>query len=163
MKHREPRQAVYLAARVRTERGWIDASIHNVSSHGMLLQSAHPPRPGSYVELRRAANTIIARIVWANGCFFGVRTQELIELGQLCGERCAAALDRLGGWNGRERRSPERLSHDAQFAANRDAARLTEFAVISTGIVGGLLWAATTLWPLISHGSIVVRTAMGGS
>lgn len=70
---------------MRLELGWAVVWVHNLSKHGMMLWSSAPPRPGSYVEVRRAKTTIIARAVWVRDKFFGLRTEDALDISSLLG------------------------------------------------------------------------------
>lgn len=80
MRIREPRQRVLLDVRLRVGSGWRDASILNISSRGMMLQSSQPLPTGTFLEIRRGRHTIDARVVWSRGRRFGVRTRDRLEL-----------------------------------------------------------------------------------
>ena len=85
MRAREDRRPVSITARMRSEGGWADVAIRNVSAHGMLLLADPPPPAGSYLEIRTADAQYSARTIWADGRRFGVRTRERIDLGRLLG------------------------------------------------------------------------------
>lgn len=68
---------------MRLERGWAVVWVHNLSRQGMMLWSSRPPRPGAYIELRRATTTIIARAVWVRDKFFGIKTEEPLDFRRL--------------------------------------------------------------------------------
>jgi hypothetical protein len=42
------------------------------------IQAAEPPARGSYVEIRRGKQIIVARVVWAKGHRAGLRSQDVI-------------------------------------------------------------------------------------
>jgi len=78
MRPREDRRRVMISSRLRCGIQWRDAVIVNVSSRGVGLSAGSPPDPGSYVEIRRGAYLIVARVIWVNGVRFGVRTQDCV-------------------------------------------------------------------------------------
>lgn len=78
MKHREERQKVMVRARMRSGVSWHDVCVLNLSPHGVGIQAAEPPERGSYVEIRRGKQTIVARVVWAKGHRAGLRSQDVI-------------------------------------------------------------------------------------
>lgn len=86
MKPRESRKKVLLRARMRAGATWSDACIVNASSRGFGMQSAQPPTRGTFVEVRKGHHCIVARVVWASGHRFGVRTQDLIDLHAITAE-----------------------------------------------------------------------------
>ena len=79
-KPREARQKVVVAARMRIDGKYRDVCIRDISSRGMMLQAATPPRPGSYIEILRAAHIVVARVVWASDRRFGIRSQDRIDI-----------------------------------------------------------------------------------
>ena len=78
MKHREERQKVMVRARMRSGVTWHDVCVLNLSPHGVGIQAAEPPERGSYVEIRRGKQTIVARVVWKKGHRAGLRSQDVI-------------------------------------------------------------------------------------
>lgn len=60
--------------------GWHDACILNVSSRGLQLQAADPPGKGSYLEIRRGALVIVARVMWTKSHRFGVKSQDPLPI-----------------------------------------------------------------------------------
>ena len=80
MKPREPRQKVLVRARIKADAGWHDGCILNVSSRGLLLQAADPPAKGSYLEIRRGALVIVARVMWSKSHRFGVKSQDELPI-----------------------------------------------------------------------------------
>jgi hypothetical protein len=83
MKAREPRRTVFLPARLRGGAGWCEATVRNVSSRGMLIETPEPPERGSYIELRRDMTTVVARVMWRRERMVGVRAQDRIDIDAL--------------------------------------------------------------------------------
>ncbi len=67
-------------ARMRRGTGWGDVTIHNMSSRGLLATADEEFRPGTVIEIRRIHHIIVGRVVWAKGQYFGVRTQDKIDI-----------------------------------------------------------------------------------
>jgi hypothetical protein len=65
---------------------WRDARMLNLSSRGVGLSAGAPPEPGTYVEIRRGAHVIVARVMWTAGLRFGVRTQDPVQVEALIRE-----------------------------------------------------------------------------
>jgi hypothetical protein len=86
MKPREPRQKVLIRARIKAGAAWHDGCILNVSSRGLLLQAADPPARGSYLEIRRGALVIVARVMWTNHHRFGVKSQDALPIDAIVGD-----------------------------------------------------------------------------
>jgi hypothetical protein len=76
MQEREARQAIIFQAEMRGKGAWRDCTVHNISPHGMLILAADPPKPGAYIEIRKASLVLVGRAVWVNGKAFGVRLVE---------------------------------------------------------------------------------------
>ncbi|MFS0737426.1 PilZ domain-containing protein [Sphingomonas sp. 1P06PA] len=83
MKNRRDRVTTLIPARVRTDNGWSDGIIRNISPNGAMIEIANPPGRGSYVELRRATSVIIGRIIWSHAGRFGMVTRETIDLASM--------------------------------------------------------------------------------
>ncbi|MDF7774537.1 hypothetical protein P1X14_04705 [Sphingomonas sp. AOB5] len=66
-------------AQMRGRDHWSDVTIRNISPHGMLLLGSSPPRPGDYIEIRKASLVLVGRAVWVNGKAFGVRLIERLN------------------------------------------------------------------------------------
>jgi hypothetical protein len=113
-KPREARRKVLIPARMRSDAGWSDVCLRDLSSGGALVQSPNPPPPGSYIEIRRGSQVIVGRVRWRKERRFGIQAQGRIDIGALIEEpgvsrRTPIALP--GGWVHPERRSdPERLT-----------------------------------------------------
>ena len=83
MQPRESRREVVIPAQMRSKRGWSDVTIRNISPHGMMLLAPFPPRPGSYVEVRRASLAMIGRVVWVKGKTLGIQLIERLNFNAL--------------------------------------------------------------------------------
>ena len=126
MKPREPRQKLLIRARMRSDSGWADACILNVSSRGMLVQAPKVPAPGSYIEIHRGSYCVVARVAWNSHHRFGVRSQDVLVIGRLLGEQAPAAPATKVGTLVNDRRATPRAS--AQEAErNRQRGRTFEF------------------------------------
>src|SRR5438270_13686625 len=77
---RELRRRVAVPARVRTGEQWADACILNISSRGMLIQSARPLVEGSFVEVSRGDQSIVARVIWSEAGRTGLRSEERLAV-----------------------------------------------------------------------------------
>ena len=73
MKPRENRQKVMIKARMLSGASWHDICILNCSLHGLGIQAPQSPARGSYVEIRRGRQTIVARVAWSKGHRAGVK------------------------------------------------------------------------------------------
>ena len=131
MRPREDRRRVMISSRLRCGIQWRDAVIVNVSSRGVGLSAGSPPDPGSYVEIRRGAYLIVARVIWVNGVRFGVRTQDCVPVDSLVRQPDAVAAQSPENDSSppRERRRAGRAS--GAHERSRMLARTFEFAFIA--------------------------------
>jgi len=80
MKAREQRKRVTTPARMRTDSGWSDVTIRDISSRGMGLRSPRAPRRGDYIELCRHQHKLIGRVMWSDGECFGVLLSDTVAV-----------------------------------------------------------------------------------
>ena len=140
MKAREKRQKVMVRARMRSCSSWSDVCILNVSMHGMGIQTAGPPVRGTYVEIRRGTNVIVARVAWTKGHRAGLRSQDPIFIGSLLSDQPQASAGPAGPIDRRHvPRMPER-DHEASRLWGR-AAEFACFAIIAGGLALGAFGA----------------------
>lgn len=144
MKPRENRQKVMIKARMLSGASWHDVCILNCSLHGLGIQCADAPQRGTYVEIRRGRQTIVARVAWSKGHRAGLRSQDPIVIAALVSGNDAAPAST--GDNFVERRHQQRPPARAH-ADSRLAGRAIEFACF------GLIAAAVGLAGLsaVSH------------
>jgi len=128
-----------------------DVCIRNVSSRGLMLQTAHPPAAGTYVEIFQPAHTIVARVVWCKDKRFGVRTSDVVDVNALINGTISQrrAFDRDGQRpQPLLRESPRRRASDIaeQHERSRRLSRAFEFAliaiygVVAASLVGGVAY-----------------------
>lgn len=82
-RQREQRTPVSISARLKSDLGWGDTQICNVSSRGMMMKSTPPPPVGSYVEICRGGISVVGRIKWIAADRFGMHAVEHIDLTEL--------------------------------------------------------------------------------
>ena len=161
LKARENREKVMIRARMRSSAAWHDVCILNVSLHGLGIQSAEPPARGTYVEIRRGRQTIVARVAWNKGHRAGLRSQDPIFLNALLNDT-AADVPSAGEVRGPiERRHAPRVSDT--HAASRLAGRAIEFAGIATVAVAIALAAFGGVAEAFNTPMAAVREALGES
>lgn len=131
MKARSARRKVMLGARMRCGATWNAASILDVSGTGLGLAAPTPPPPGAYVELRRGAYLVVARVIWTNGERFGVRAQDRIMVDALIG--AAAVRSGVQGFGGEAARLGSNRPQGAaeRAAASRATARALQFGIVA--------------------------------
>ena len=136
MKTREERQKVMIEARMRSGVSWHDVCILNLSVHGVGIQTPEPPARGTYVEIRRGRQLIVARVAWAKGHRAGLRSLEAIFISAIVNDAGSAAAPREIGGVAIERRAAPRTAlqrHDS----SRVMGRAMEFACF--GLVAAAL------------------------
>jgi hypothetical protein len=79
-KRQHLRRKVLIPARMKHGVGWSDVCIRDISSKGMLVQAGSPPGRGAYVEIRRGAHIIVAKVAWSQERQFGLTTQDLLPI-----------------------------------------------------------------------------------
>ena len=80
LKNREWRRFVRVKARIKFADGWRDASILNVSSRGMMINSSCSPDPGRPVEIRSGDQAIHGRVFWKKGQRVGLRSDTVLPV-----------------------------------------------------------------------------------
>lgn len=110
MNEREQRRPVRLSVRFKTDEGWSDAQIRNISSGGMMAVCESPPRRGTYVEFRRGDSIVVGRVMWTNGERFGLKSQDKINLQSL-----TASISQTPKAN-EERRKRERVGEQLRVS-----------------------------------------------
>ena len=112
---------------MRTDSGWSDACILNISSRGLMIRSRRRAARGSLIELRHGEHAIVGRVVWSDGAHVGLQAEERLPIEQILSLSQAPSLQ-LTAVNGRpvERRKRPRSHED-----NRVRGRLFEFAAVA--------------------------------
>ena len=142
-KPREERRNVVLEARLRGDRGWGQACILNLSSRGLLVYSDAPANPGSYVEVRRGEQVIVARVVWRRSNRIGLSSQEKLQLGEIVSGTAASAALQLTASN----LAPERrkLPREDQSRLRARAGQFVAIAAFGASLAGLSYVAATAI------------------
>ena len=137
VKPREPRRNVMIQARMRAGALWSDALILNMSSKGLLVRSDQSPNRGSYLEIRRGAYVIVARVVWSSAGRFGVQTQDMVPAERLISDPDATGAQAVSPEARKQERRAEPRSVESRHDNSRQMARAFEFTAIS--FVGALV------------------------
>lgn len=164
MHRREQRVEIVLDAQMRLDLGWTHVWIHNLSAHGMLLWASHPPRPGSYIELRKAAETIISRVVWVREKYFGVRTEALLDIRTLL--RGTAKTSAAPSSTGATRTATSQLQAETSPRAGHvptPLSRLAEFAAITVATAAGAAVMALLTYDFLAGVFAVINRRLTGS
>jgi hypothetical protein len=157
LRTREERRRVMLPARLRSQSGWSDACILNVSEHGLLIYSNGAAHPGSFVEVRRGGQLVIARVVWRRNQRIGLCSPDTIHVDDIISTSEAQAALTTAYKVTLERRRVPRIPEPS-----RSRGRAGEFigtVLIVAALAGaGAFYAASTLGRPLAH----VKAALAG-
>jgi hypothetical protein len=133
LRPREDRKAVRISVRVRTDNGWIDATVRNVSSRGMMLHSLQPLCRNQFVEITRGRARVVGRIVWSDDVEFGLQAQDIVDISALL------AQSQVGGTiESTDRRAPPRPTRQTRtyVAIERnDRSKLVGYAIEKAAVL----------------------------
>ena len=132
---------MFIRARMKSGNGWDDACIVDVSRRGVGLQSAAAPGRGAYVEIRRGAHVIVARVVWSVGHRFGVAAQDDIPVDLVAADRAPPSNDPAPPEGSDRRRACRRLADREE--ASRTWGRRLQFAAAALAGVAAAMVAGT--------------------
>ena len=144
-----------LPARMRSASGWSDACILNISSRGLLIYSAGRATPGSFVEIRRGTQLVVARVVWRENQRLGLSSQDLVRVEDIISNEAAAVAVQTSGFNV-ERRKVPRTSEQSRLMS-----RAMEFAFTIALVVALAGSAAFYAYESLTTPLAAVRTALG--
>lgn len=128
-----------LRTRMRTNWGWSDACILNVSSRGLMINAgAAQALTDGRIEIWHGEHVIIASVVWRKGTRAGLQCEERVPVDDILLLSRAPSLQLTAGqWPSVERRKRPRSPDD-----NRIRARAIEFAgvaIITVSFAAGAL------------------------
>ena len=148
-----------LPARMRLDGGWVDVSIRNLSSRGMMIHSVHAVERGTYVEVRRGVHAMVGRAVWRKGRTFGLQTQDPVDVDALIERPEAAAVVREDGEPERRHRARDVPDPDRSARQGRRA----QFVVLGIGVGVAALLIGAMVFDLLSQPFAAARAAMAGA
>lgn len=146
-----------LKARMRTEAGWGDACILNISSRGLLIYAARAAEQGNTIEVRQGEHVIRARVVWREGARVGLHADELLPVETILSRANAPELRLTADASRRTDRRQRRRSHDE----SRIRARLFEFATFAVIAVCVGATAFSLVSEALARPLAQVRSALG--
>ena len=146
MKAREPRRRVMVAARMRTEDGWSDVLIRNISSRGALIETGTTAPRDKFVEVRTGHLVLVGRVAWRNKSQFGIQTQDKVNIDAVA-QRPSTPYKRDANAPAVERRAEARTTESLAWMAERSkmiasSAQYIFLAVCIALVVSGLAWQA---------------------
>ncbi len=143
MQSRESRREVVIPAQMRSKGGWCDVTIRNISPHGMMLLAPFPPRPGTYVEVRKASLALAGRVVWVKGKTLGIQLLERLNFNALLR---AANENWAAGQGGAPRKGRSRSDPAATARPARRTLHPLRGWLLAGAAIACAGTAAITLW-----------------
>lgn len=111
---REQRKITFTKAYMAVGEEWVEVTIGNISSTGMMVKCNDVPARGASVTIRRRAAGVSGTVQWVNGRRFGLKADEPIDLEAFLAMSAAEAnlhqpatlhaprlLDRVWHWRSR--------------------------------------------------------------
>lgn len=161
---RENRKSVRISVRVRTDDGWVDATVRNVSNRGMMLHSLQPLRRNQFVEITRGRHRVVGRIVWSNATVCGLHSRESVDIAGLLAPPTAGASNEREERRARPRGTPQAraIPLGERAAASRALGRTFEFAFVACAASCVAVIATVSVQEALAAPLEEVRLAMAG-
>lgn len=106
----------------------------------MLVRAPKIPALGSYLEVRRGAHVIVARVIWSTPDRFGVQTQDPVPAEALIRDPDGSSPPVKPGEAGFSERRTQSRPREAKHEASRRKGQAMEFSVlIAIGAIAALL------------------------
>lgn len=86
---REQRKITFTKAYMAQGEGWVDVTIANISSSGMMVKCGDVPQRGASVTIRRRAAGVTGTVQWVSGRRFGLKADHPIDLAAFLAESAA--------------------------------------------------------------------------
>ena len=147
-------------ARMRSGVSWHDVCVLNVSRRGLGIQAAEPPSRGTYVEICKGRQVIVARVVWAKGHRAGLHAQDPIWVRELLYDSAAANDREPPPFPAAERRRTPRAAQQ-RHDASRLVSRALEFACMALAAGAFGLIAFGTVEHALAAPMSEIRAALG--
>lgn len=163
LRSRETRRKVNIPVQMRAGGGWVHMNMLDVSSHGLSMQGSDPPPLGSYIEVRRGGHVLVARVVWRTAGRVGARTQDVVPVGAITGERDEgqAAARTSATQRGTECRTQARLPGAAEIhERSRQAGRSMEYSFLLVAIASAAVLCAGLVQTAIAEPLTIVTAAL---
>ena len=141
---------------------WSDVSIHNMSSRGLLASAAVACPRGTVIEIRRIDHVIVGRVVWQKDSYFGVRTQDRIDIDGIVAARPPLHKPTRGN---DDRRTAQRPSLSVVDRADRSRrfARAFQFGMMIAVVGAAALLMASEIGAILSRPFATVGAYLDGS
>ncbi len=167
LRKREPRRRVMVRARMRSGADWHDVIILNMSSRGLLATSKVDCRPGTVIELRRIHHIIVGRVVWEKDQYFGIRTQDKLDIDAIVEAKPPAFKPGTAGAEmGEDRRGANRritaVSVTEREARSRRFSAAFQFVILIGVAAIAALFLAERMGQVLSRPLAAVSAELGG-
>jgi hypothetical protein len=162
LRQRETRQKVTIRARLRSESGWSDVVIGNVSSRGLMLRCGEPPQQRAFIEVRHQNVVIVGRIVWTSGLQCGVRTQDEVDIPSLVSSRPSKARKPGKDRRAAPRAAPRRPTPNERAEASQRLGRMFQFVVLAFAAIASSVIVGSMVIEVMASPLEAVRDAMSG-
>ena len=154
---RETRRKVMIRATMFAGGPRADVCIRDISSRGMMVQTAAPPPRGTFVELDCAGHDIVGLVIWRRDRRFGIQTRDRISV--------HALANRLPGpaFSPPKRRTSQGPRAVARTGASegRALAGRMEFAIVALFAAALVVALATTAFQALSRPFGAIATMLG--
>lgn len=77
---RAQRKTAFIKAHLRQGEDWLDITIGNISTSGLMAKCQKHPLLGTNIEIRRRGIVIKGQVVWSTPTRFGLRSFEQIDV-----------------------------------------------------------------------------------
>jgi hypothetical protein len=146
-----------LPARMRSASGWSDACILNISSRGLLVYSSGSAAPGSFVEVRRGGQLVVARVVWRKNQRMGLCSPDPVRVEDIISSQTAASA--VQATAARPKFERRRVPRSAD--RSRSQGRAMEF--LGTLLIGSsiVLVASVYAVDVLARPTLAIRAALG--
>lgn len=100
---RAQRKTAFIKAHIRVGEDWVEITIGNISTSGLMVKCQNSPPVGAHVAVRRRGTGIMGEVVWSTRTRFGLRSFEPIDVEALTAESGLNANQVRGEEPGRRR------------------------------------------------------------
>lgn len=124
------------------------------------MQAADPPLRGSYLEIRRGAQVIVARVMWTKSHRFGIKSQDLLSIDAIVSNAdVVTAPNAAPGVDRRIAERPRLTAHEQ----SRWRGRVMEYGFATALAAVVAVVAANEIYMLLSAPIDSVTAALSGS
>ena len=142
---------------MRASCGWSDASILNISSRGLQVNTTRAAVQGTTVEIWHGEHLIVARVVWRKGTRAGLQAEQRVPVEELMTlSHVPKLILTAPNWPGLERRKRPRSHDESRFRS-----RAIEFAGLTIVVASLALGGFVMLQEAFARPLAYVQAALG--